>query len=111
MSPTTEDELKKIISSGNSKTCNLDFITTQLLKSSLDVLLPVLCKIVNESLAFVVVPPSLKAATVTPLLKKPSLKCEDMKNYWAISNLPYISKLIEKVVVKSLNTHDSVSLP
>ena len=97
-SPTTEDELKKIISGGNSKTCSLDPIPTQLLKSSLDVLLPVLWKIVNPSLtsAVVHVPPSLKAATVTPLLQKPSFNCEDMKNYWPISNFPYISKLIEK---------------
>ena len=49
----------------------------------------------------------LKAATVTPLLKKPFVNCEDMKNYRPISNLPYILKLIEKVVVKCFSDHMS----
>ena len=105
LAPTTEDELRKIICSGNSKTCGLDPLPTQLLKSVLDVLLPVLCKLVNASLTSSTVPSSLKSATVSPLLKKSTLNPEDMKNYRPVSNLSYISKLIEKVVVKRLNAH------
>ena len=59
----------------------------------------------NASLSSATMPPTLKAATVTPLLKKPSLNCEDFKNYRPVSNLPYVSKLIEKVVVRRLNAH------
>jgi predicted nucleic acid-binding Zn-ribbon protein len=105
--PTTDDEVRKIIMDGNSKTCHLDPLPTQLVKTSLDVLLPTLTKIVNHSLSSATVPTSLKSATVTPLLKKSSLNGEDMKNYRPVSNLPYLSKLIEKVVVKRLNTHMS----
>ena len=50
-------------------------------------------------------PTSLKAATVTPLLKKASLNPEDLKNYRPVSNLSYVSKLIEKIVVRRLNAH------
>lgn len=49
----------------------------------------------------------LKAATVTPLLKKPELDPENMKNYRPVSNLPYISKLIEKAIVTQLDSHMS----
>ena len=68
-------------------------------------MLPVVCKMVNTLLASATVPSLLKAATVTPPLKKPSLGCENMKNYRPVSNLPYVSKLIEKVVVNQLNAH------
>ena len=93
--------------SGNSKTCGLDPVPTQLLKSSLDALLPTLTKIVNSSLTSSTVPSTLKSATVTPLLKKSTLNSEDMKSYRPVSNLPYVSKLVEKIVVKRLNAHMS----
>ena len=105
LNPTSAEELRKVILSGNSKTCHLDPLPTQLLKSSLDVLLPVLVRIVNTSLSSAHMPSSLKSATVTPLLKKPTLNHEDLKNYRPVSSLPYISKLIEKIVVHRLNEH------
>ena len=42
-------------------------------------------------------------AYVTPLHKKPSLDRNILKNYRPVSNLSFISKLIEKVVAKQLN--------
>ena len=38
-----------------------------------------------------------------PLQKKPSLDRNILKNYRPVSNLSFISKLIEKVVAKQLN--------
>ena len=105
LTPTSEEELRKVISGGNSKSCHLDPLPTQLVKSSLNVLLPVLVKIVNLSLSTAHMPASLKAATVTPLLKKPTLNPEDLKNYRPVLNLSYVSKLIEKIVVRRLNAH------
>ena len=40
---------------------------------------------------------------VNPLHKKPSLDRNRFKNYRPVSNLSFISKLIEKVVAKQLN--------
>ena len=40
---------------------------------------------------------------VTPRHKKPSLDRNSLKNYRPVSNLSFISKLIEKVVAKQLN--------
>ena len=42
-------------------------------------------------------------AHVTPLHKNPSLDRNSLKNYRPVSNLSFISKLIEKVVANQLN--------
>ena len=45
-----------------------------------------------------------KRAVVKPLLKKPGLECI-FKNYRPVSNLPAISKLIEKAAIKQIQDH------
>ena len=52
-----------------------------------------------------VVPTTLKHANVVPVLKKPSLDKDLMKNYRPVSNLTYLSKILEKVVAKRLLDH------
>ena len=47
-------------------------------------------------------PTKIKAALVTPLLKKPSLDKEVIKNFRPVSNLSLISKLTERVVLNRL---------
>ena len=54
-------------------------------------------------------PDSLKRAAVTPLLKKPTLNKEDLKNYRPVSNLPYIGKLIEKAAIVQMDSHISAN--
>ena len=44
---------------------------------------------------------------MTPILKKPDLDTEDLKNYRPISNLSYMSKLIEKVVARQMTNYIS----
>ena len=46
----------------------------------------------------------LKQATITPLLKIYWLD-KDIKNYRHMSNLPFISKLIEKVAARRIGEH------
>ena len=48
-----------------------------------------------------------KNAIVKPLLKKPSLGKHKLKNYRPVSNLHFISKVIEKLVAKRLEEHMS----
>jgi hypothetical protein len=105
LTSVSEEELSNVILSGNSKSCRLDPLPTTILKSVLPVVLPILVKIVNTSLSTCTMPDKLKCAAVTPLLKKPSLDKEDMKNYRPVSNLQYVGKLIEKVVVSRLDSH------
>ena len=40
-------------------------------------------------------------------LKKPQLDCDDLNNYQPVFNVPYIPKLIERVVAIQLNDHMS----
>ena len=40
-----------------------------------------------------------------PLLKKPSLDKEVLKNYRPVSNLPFISKVVERVVATRIESH------
>ena len=47
----------------------------------------------------------LKTAIVKPLLKKPSLNKNLLKNYRLISNLPFLSIILEKVVLYKLLSH------
>ena len=46
-----------------------------------------------------------KKAVVIPLLKKTGLDCNVLKNYRPVSNLPFLSKILEKVVLKQLQKH------
>ena len=68
-------------------------------------LVPVITKIVNLSLTTGHVPDCLKEAIVKPLLKKPGLNDELLKNYRPISNISFLSKIIEKVVATRLNKY------
>ncbi|CAC5421346.1 unnamed protein product [Mytilus coruscus] len=103
--PTTITELTKIIQSAPSKHCELDPMPTYLLKSCSNELLPAMTNIVNCSLSESLVPSSFKQAIVRPLLKKPGLDREVFKNYRPVSNLPFLSKVLEKVVSSRLEHH------
>ena len=80
----------------------LDPIPTSLTKQSLKDLVSLITVIVNASLSAGIVPQQLKQALVTPLLKKPGLDSNDMKNFRPVSNLPFISKIVGKVLVISV---------
>ena len=72
-------------------------IPTRLLKECNSELSLVITKIINLFIETSTVPTEFKQAVVTPLIKKPNAKLE-YKNYRPVSNLPYISKLLEKVI-------------
>ena len=105
LDPCTEEELRKILMAAPAKSCSLDPIPTWLLRKCLNVLLPVLVRIINKSLQLGEVPASMKYALITPLLKKPSLDQNEMSNYRPISNLTFLSKLLERVVALRLKQH------
>ena len=52
----------------------------------------------NQSLKDGIFPRALKEASIRPGLKKPTLDVDDLKNYRPISNLSYLSKILEKAV-------------
>ena len=88
--PVTDEFVLKIINKESAKSCELDPIPTMLLYENLDMLLPTIMNIINTSLTTGITPRDLKTAVVNPLLKKPSLDKNPLKNYRPISNLPFL---------------------
>ena len=70
----------------------------------LEILLPVLVRIINGSLVSAIVPQVFKVAAIKPLLQKEGLDPSDCKSFRPVSNLPYVSKLLERVVSISLSS-------
>ncbi len=104
-SPVTEDYVRKLIMSSPTKSCNLDPVPTWLLKDCIDELLPPITSLINDSLSTGRFPNSMKCATVTPILKKSNMNPEVLKNYRPVSNLPFISKTIERVAAAQLTQY------
>ena len=99
--------IRKLITDVPPKCCALDTIPTALLKTCYEDLVPVITKIVNYSLLSGFVPQCFKQALVRPLLKKPSLDQNMLKNYRPVSNLSLLSKLLERVALLQLTDHVS----
>ena len=99
-----EDQVRKLLMSDKSKSCKLDRILTTSLKKILPYLLPTITKIINLSSQSGIFPSSWKTAIVTPLLKKQGMELVTL-NYRPVSNLPYISKLVEKAMLEQINHH------
>ena len=78
---------------------------TFLVLDYLDILITPITSIINASLEQGKCPNFFKQAHVTPILKKSSLDKEIFKNYRPVSNLNFISKILERVVSVQLQTH------
>jgi hypothetical protein len=105
LSSASPDEVKHAILASSDSTCNLDEIPTKLLKSCIDSLLTPITTLVNLSLAEGSFPSHYKHALVKPLLKKYNLPTEDLSSYRPISNLNFISKLLERIIHSRLISH------
>ena len=101
----SEQTVRKIIMSSSSKSCELDPIPTSLLKECIDVLSPIITNLINLSIETCHVPSSFKIASVSPLLKKKDADQNDLQSYRPVSNLPFISKILEKVILSLYSSH------
>ena len=103
--PTNEEEVRKLINECPGKSSAVDPIPTSIVKKCLDALVPVITMAINLSLAAGEMPEDLKEVILIPLIKKICLDPEIMNKFRPISNLTFISKLIEKMVAKRLHQH------
>ena len=104
-STVTEEDVEKMVRKANDKSCSLDPIATKILKQYLLTLLPVITRMINASLNKAIMPSVFKQAILIPILKKPSLDKDSLQNYRPISNLAFISKMIERVVDHQITAH------
>ena len=102
--PTTIEELTELMKEFGVKTSVEDPIPAKLIKSVTDILLPTYTILINKSLAEGSMV-NVKSSVIDPLLKKAGLEIEKNVNYRPVNNLPFFSKLIERVVKKRLEGH------
>ena len=91
-----------LINESPTKHSDADPLPTWLLKECSIELAPFLTALFNLSLTRASFPLKMKMATVIPLLKKENLDARELKNYRPVSNLSFISKLLERVASKQL---------
>ena len=95
---------KKNIRGMPLKTCQLDIIPTDKLKEVLEGCLPAVTHITNSSLHTSSSCEEWKEAIVKPLIKKPSGGLVKT-NYRPVSNLGFISTVVEKVTLEQFIKH------
>ena len=102
--------VKECILNSAPKSCELDPIPSKLLIECLDSILPSLTDLFYSSLVSGIFPQCFKSALVTPILKKRCLDHNDLNNYRPVSNLCFIAKILEKLVLSQvsacLNSHN-----
>jgi hypothetical protein len=103
--PVSSSEISQVVSWMKPTHCPSDVIPSQLFRDIFAIICPFILAIVNSSIATGVVPSTFKNATLQPLLKKSSLDSSDLKNDRPISKLPFISKILEKVVFQQLTAY------
>ena len=101
----SDTDLKKILSDLNKKECEEDPIPLKLLMQCFDEVKPIVSFIINDSLVTGKFPSVLKNALVRPAIKDEKGDVNSFNNYRPISNLPFLSKLIEKSVQKQMTKH------
>ena len=97
--------VREILNKSAPNTCDLDPIPSSLLFECLDTMLPTPTAVINKSLTSGIFFKVYKAAIVKPVLKKSSLDHNDLKNCRPVSNLSFVSKIIEKVILSQLFSH------
>ena len=104
-SSVTTDYVKKVILNSKKSFSELDSLPGDIFIHCLDTLLPYITNIFNESLSSGVFPLDFKTSFVIPLLKKPSLDRNSLKNYRPVSNLSFVSKVLERIVFNQIVGH------
>jgi len=98
----TSTEVNAVITTAPSKSCEMDPIPTDVLKKFLPELLPYITDMCNSSLQQGSFPLSQRHAIIRPRLKKPGSDPSDVQNYRPVSNLTFVSKVVEKLVCHRL---------
>ena len=75
------------------------------MKTHIDAFISFITHVINCSFTSAVFPKYMGRALITPVLKKPSLDSNDFSNYRPVSNINFISKIIEKVASNQLKDY------
>ena len=103
--PVSKQYILELITKTNHKFSSVDNIPSLLLQSIQNASLDTIHDIVNTSLNTGDFPEMLKNSHVTPVVKDSKQGINSYQNYRPISNLSFMSKLIEKSVLGNLQSH------
>ena len=103
--PITLSHLTKLINSMSSTTCSLDLIPTSSFKELSHLFYPIVLDLINLSLITCKFPSAFKSSFIIPTLKNTSLDPSSLSSYRPVSNLSFISKILEKVIYEQLNSY------
>ena len=90
--------------SAPTKSRALDPLPTHVVKEFLPELLPYITDMCKASLSQGIIPVSQRHVIIMLRLKKSGLNPADMKNYWPISNLTFMSKIVKRLVCCQITT-------
>ena len=93
------DVWASIIHKLNRTTCGLNPFPTKLLMSHLSSIINIILRIVNLCFSSGDFPASCKSAIISPLIKKPGLDSEILKNYRHVANLSFITFFLKKLLL------------
>lgn len=96
------NDISTLLSKMKPSSCPVDVLPTVLFKKVFDVTGLCITEVLNTSMQTGVVPSFFKHAVVEPILKKSGLDPLQPKNYRPISKLPFLSKILEKIVAEQL---------
>lgn len=99
--PITISMVSSTILSLSNKRSSSDPLPTSILKECIDMLSPFLTDLVNDSFARGCFPQLLAISCVTPVMKKEKKDIDLLTSYRPISNLSVISKLLERLALKT----------
>uniref|UniRef100_A0A8C7WVE9 Reverse transcriptase domain-containing protein n=1 Tax=Oryzias sinensis TaxID=183150 RepID=A0A8C7WVE9_9TELE len=102
--PVTVEDIHSLLSKIKPSSCPLDIIPTPLFLKVFECIGAAVVDLINLSLTSGSVPSFLKHAVINPVLKKPNLDHSDPNNFRPISKLPFIAKILEKVVAEQLRS-------
>jgi len=103
--PITTEDVIKVIASSPSKQCSLDVLPTWLMKEATPLLAPFIARMFNHSFAIGRFPSTWKHAIVKPLLKQAGAEESSPANFRPVSNLSFISKVLERIANKQLTEY------
>ena len=101
----TDEDVSGLIRGLAIKACALDPLPASIMRKCYSSLIPIFSTVINLLLSSEVLPKKLKVALLSPFVKKLNAEFEQFSNFRPVSNLKFISKLIEKSVFVQLNSY------
>ena len=105
----TDEDVLKLIRGSTIKAGKFDPLPATIMQSCYSALVPIFKTVINLSLSTGSMPDDLKIASLRPLLKKLNPGCEQFSNFPPVSNLKFLSNLVEKSVFVQLNNYLTVN--